>query len=165
MTVSHYSSCHPTSLPRLHPSRAPIFLSFCLLSYLLLLHLSHALFRLIILFSLLFCPSLSALSQHTSLSAQNSTPLSLLLSYFMFYPSIHPSIHHPHHHSLGLFLSLSLVSLCCGLCLPSLSELLSLLSAPLARTKSSSAHGTTKDERNKRKEPQPKKKEAERRKN
>lgn len=155
--------CHiiPVVTPLLYPARTllepPSSFPFvcCLTSCCCIF--SHALFQLIFLFSLLFCSSLSALSQHTSLSAQNGTPLSLLLSYFMFYPSIHPSIHHPHHHSLALFLSLSLVSLCCGLCLPSLSELLSLLSAPLARTKSSSAHGTTKDERNKRKEPQPKK--------
>lgn len=92
-----------------------------------------------------FLSSLSALSQHTSLRVSNPKTAPLSRSPHLILCSIPPSIHHPP--TLSLSLSFSLVSPCCGLCLPSLSELLSLLSAPLARTKSSSAHGTTKDTR------------------
>lgn len=62
--------------------------------YLLLLHLSHTHFSPLPLFNY-FPSSLSAFSQNTSLSAQNSSHDFLPLSYFMFYPSIHPSIHPP----------------------------------------------------------------------
>lgn len=61
-------------------------------------------------------------------------------------------------------LHLSLLSLCCGLCPSSLSELLSPLSAASVETKSSSAHGK-RQERNKRDSAKPKKRELERREN
>lgn len=115
-----------------------------------------------------FHSSLSALSQHTSPCAQSSTSLFSCFILCSIPPSIHLSIYPSMYPPPPLLLSLSLVSLRCGLWLPSLSELLSLLSAPLARTKSFSAHGTTKDTREikgKSLSQKKKKKEAERRKN
>lgn len=88
-----------------------------------------------------FLSHLSSVSQHT---VPKTTPY--FFCYFVSFLSCHQSIHLSIT-TLSLFLSLSLIFLCCGLCLPSLSELLSLLSAPLVRTKSSCAHGTTKDKR------------------
>lgn len=103
-------------------------------------------FPLFLVLSLL-CHMFTLLPQRTK-----QQPTLLTLVFFMFYPSIHLSITPAE--PLSQSLSLSLASPCCGLCLQSLSDLLSLLSAPLVRTKSSSAHGTTKDKgRNKRKEP------------
>lgn len=107
MTMAHYSSCHPSSLPRPHPFRAPIFFPFYLLFY-LLLHLSHAPFfktSFLLLFSVLaLCLKAAHLpqcpKQHSSLS------LSLLCS---IPPSIHPSIHHPPTTTLSI--SLLLISL------------------------------------------------------
>lgn len=131
---------------------------------------SRPFFHLAPAFSLLFVAVVCLKPTHISqcLDPQNSTPTSLLPCLLLC--SLLPSIHlftSPHSLSLSLPLSLSLVYPCCGLSLPSLSELLSLLSAPLARTKSSSAHSTTKDTREiKRKSlSQKKKKEVERRKN
>lgn len=139
--MSHYSSCHLSSLPCPHPSQSPI--SFVCLSTFFRCIRHTPLFYLSSFPPSFFVLTLCLKPPHLSqcLHPQNSTSLPSSLP--MFYPSILPSIHHPP--QLSLSVSCSLVSLCCGLCLPSLSELLSLLSAPLARTKSSSAHGTTKD--------------------
>lgn len=84
---------------------------------------------------------LPALSEHTP-SMHKTAPFSNLphrISHFIP-SSAHLSI---------TTLHLSLLSLCCGLCPSSLSELLSPLSAPSVETKSSSAHGKRR-KRNKR---------------
>lgn len=85
-------------------------LSFCLLFYLLPLHLSHALFHLssfLLSFSVTaLCLKPTYLSQ--CLHSQNRNPLFLPLSSFMFLLSVHPSIHHP---TLSPSLSLPLISL------------------------------------------------------
>lgn len=105
--MSHYSSCHPSSLPRPHPSPSPIFFSFCLLFYLPPLHLSHALFSLIFLFSVLaLCLKQTHLSLCLHPPKQHPT---LPLSPCLIFCSNHPSIHHPRTHSLAL--SLPLISL------------------------------------------------------
>lgn len=149
--------------PRLLPLPSPVssspssFPFICFFFY--LVHLSQPFLSLdFFFFHSYFLSLLSALRKHTSLSAQNSLFL-LLLSFSCSVPlSIHPTLNPLS--TLPQPLPLSLVSRCCGLCRPSLSEMLSLLSVSLVRTKSSTAHGITKDN----KEPQPKR-EAERSKN
>lgn len=143
------SSCHLIfSLP---PSsdKCPDIFFFCLLFFFYLCCIQHTpfvQFHLFLVLSLL-CHMFTLLPQ-----CPKQQPTLLTLVFFMFCPSIHLSITPAE--PLSQSLSLSLASLCCGLCLQSLSDLLSLLSAPLVRTKSSFAHGTTKDKgRNKRKEP------------
>lgn len=105
--IPHYSSCHFSSVPLPHPSRSPIFFSLCLLFYfffyLLLLNLSHALLSLIFLSSL-FCLH-SALSQHTSFTfsspKQHPFFLPFSLPVFFYVLSIHLSISPPLSRSLS----------------------------------------------------------------
>lgn len=138
MKKSHYSSCQPSS-PRSSFPFVLFFASCRFIGHTPFFNLTPVSF-----FFLALCHK-QATSLRDYIPSPNSTPLCFppcrLLSSFP--PSTHLSI--TPSHTLSLSLSHSLVYPCCGLCLPSLSELLSLLSAPLARTKSSSAHSTTKD--------------------
>lgn len=109
-------------------------------------------FRSLAFVTALFCTWCHPCFKQThTLDAQNSTSLYPPRRISHFVPSsAHLSI---------TTLHLSLLSLCCGLCPSSLSELLSPLSAPSVETKSSSADGKRR-ERNKRASVKPKKKGA-----
>lgn len=142
MMMSRYYSRHPSSLPHLRlPSSFPFV---CFFSPLAAAFVTCPFFHLSSLFPSFSVIALwlnpSHLSQGFHPPKKHPSP-HVLLSILTTDISITPLPPHT------LSLSLSLVSPCCGLCLLSLSELLSQLSAPSARTKSSSAHDTTKDTR------------------
>lgn len=141
MKKSHYSSCQPSS-PRSSFPFVLFFASCRFIGHTPFFNLTPVSF-----FSFLaFCHK-QATSQRDYIPPPKQHPslFPLVVFYLLFlHPPIYPSTPHTH---FPPFISHSLVYPCCGLCLPSLSELLSLLSAPLARTKSSSAHSTTKDTR------------------
>lgn len=154
--MSHYSTCHPSSLLCPPPSRSPIFFPFACfftscrcICHTPFFHLSSFFLS----FSVLtICLKPAHLPQ--CLHPQNSTPLSLLVFFDVL--SLHPSIHHS---PLSLTLSPPLISL-------SMLWFVSHVSVRTVITAVSSlgenkvvlcSRHHKRHKRNKRKEPQPKK--------